>query len=95
MFGEPILIVICAVGFCLLGIVGSLLLNFFSIFLDILGGIIGLVWEVLASGPIGWCGCLLAVTLICGVVWLISYLLAVLPTCGTPEAINLCRLLGY
>lgn len=95
MFGEPVLLVICAVALCGLGLVGSIFLNFFSIFFDILGGLLGLVFEVLGSGPIGWCGCALILGLGCGLIWLISYLLTVIPQCGTAEAVNLCRLLGY
>jgi hypothetical protein len=95
MLGEPIVLVICAVALCGVGLVGSVLLNFFSIFLNILGGLLGLAFEVLGSGPVGWCGCAVVVGLGCGIIWLISYLLTVIPNCGTPEAVNLCRLLGY
>lgn len=95
MFGEPLLLVLCAVGFCALGVIGALLLNAFSILFDLVGGLLGLLWDVLTSGPIGWCGCALVVGTLCGIVWFVSFLLSVLPNCGTAEAINLCRLFGY
>jgi hypothetical protein len=95
MLGEPIIVLLCAVGFCVLGLIGSFFLNFLSIALNILGGLIGVVFEVLASGPIGWCGCIVAVGLACGVVSLIGYLISIIPNCGTAQAVNLCRLLGY
>jgi hypothetical protein len=95
MLGEPILILLCAAGFCVLGLLGSFFLNFLSITLNILSGLLGVVFEVLASGPIGWCGCLVVAGLACGVISLIGYIVTILPNCGTAQAVNLCRLLGY
>jgi len=92
---DPIFLVICTAGLCAAGIAGSLLLNLLGVVLQVIGGLVGLLFEVLGSGPIGWCGCLIVLALVVGVVLLVGYVLSVLPACGTAQAVNLCRLLGY
>ena len=92
---DPTSIALCLGGLCVVGFVGMFLLQFLGGALQIVGGLIGLVLNGLGGGPIAWCGCIVVLAIACGLLSLISYLFSVIPQCGTSQAVNLCRLLGY
>jgi hypothetical protein len=70
--------------------------------LQIIGNVVGLFsgitdffFGILGGGPQSWCGCLVLVggCGMCGV--LVWAMYGFLQTCGTPNAVNFCRLFGY
>lgn len=92
---DPLLLVVCVGGLCAVGGLILVVFNALGGVVQIIGGLAGLFLDVLGSGPVGWCGCFAVLGLGCGLVWLTGYVLSVVQTCGTAQAINLCRLLGY
>lgn len=86
---------LCVSGLCLMGAVLSVLLQFIGFGLEILLSALGCVGEVIAGGPIAWCGCL-TVLLGCAGCSVVGIVLpSLLQQCGGPNAVNLCRFLGY
>jgi hypothetical protein len=87
------LILLCVGAIIVIAVLGFVL-NFLGNAFDIIGGVFGIFTDLLTGGPLVWCGCLvfLAVLFICGIggFWLFT----TLSTCGTPQAVNLCGLLG-
>lgn len=86
---DPILLVVlCSVLCC----GGAVVLAIFTILggaFDLIGSLVELLIGV---DPFGGCGCLLMpfACLLCGGV--VYSLASILATCGTPDAVNLCRL---
>jgi len=81
---------LCCVG----GIVLFFVFGFLGGIFDIISGIFELALHFLSSGPVAWCGCL-ALFLVCGgCAALIFFILNTLSTCGTPEAVNFCKIFG-
>lgn len=63
--------------------------------LEIFTGVFELIGGFLGGGPISCCGCIILIGG-CGICGLfISWGAGMLQTCGTPDAVNFCRLLGY
>ncbi len=88
---SPIVIgLICSV-LCVVGVVFFFVFQFLGNVFDVVFGLFDLVINVLQGGPLAWCGCLLVILLLgaCGAIAL------TLTTCGTPNQVNFCRLLGY
>lgn len=80
---------ICAVLFVL-----GLFFQVIGSIVDVFSGLFGLVFGVLGGGPVSWCGCLVAL-FGCGLCGGLTLLMTnILQTCGTPQAVNFCRLLG-
>jgi hypothetical protein len=92
---DALTVVFVAGGLCIVGVVIFFLLNVLGGALQIVGSIVGLVAGIIQGGPLAWCGCLLIMGLVCGGFFLVTTLANVLSSCGTPQAINLCRLFGY
>jgi hypothetical protein len=92
---DTLNLLLCAGVLCLGGGALLVVLQFLGGFIQIIGGLLGFFFELLNGGPLAWCGCLIALGGGCGLIVLVLYLVQVLPQCGTPQAINLCRLLGY
>jgi len=91
---TAILITVGCALLCLVAVVGFVLIQFVGFGFDIIFGVLGFLGDIIAGGPIAWCGCLVMIfgSGICG---LITFAFAsVLPNCGTPDAVNLCRFLG-
>ena len=82
----------CCFGFLLLSGVLSLGLNILGIFFDVFGVIIDLTTGLFGGGPGGCCGCLALLFILAGCGVLIFGVSDILSTCGTPDAVNLCRL---
>lgn len=88
-WGGALCALICG-GLLVLGFVFQLV----GSALDIVGGLFGAVLGILGGGPVSWCGCLV-VLLGCGICGGFGLMLAnALQTCGTPDAVNFCRLFG-
>ena len=80
---------LCGLGFVLISglhVIGGFLHIFTSIF--------GVVFDVLSGGPVSWCGCLVLLVVCIGVAGFAVLVAQGLSTCGTPQAINICTLLG-
>lgn len=93
ILGADLSVVLICAGLC---IVGVILVFVLPVVMDLLGVIINLTeiaLDIVGMGPGGWCGCLViiaALGLCAGTLLLTANLLS---TCGTPDAVNLCRLL--
>lgn len=82
-------------GLCLLAVVLFFGLHIIGGTFGALFGIVELFIHVISGGPVAWCGCLLllgACTLCSGIT--IYLLTSVLPSCGTPQAVNFCQFFG-
>jgi hypothetical protein len=90
-------ILLVVVGCGVLCVIGVGLLFSLQILTSIVGAfanVAEVLGAVLSGGPLAWCGCIL-LFVICGAVILLSiWLVSILSTCGTADAVNLCRLLG-
>lgn len=87
------LILICGV-LCVGGAVILIGLQVLTGAFELLAGGAEIFVDILTGGPASWCGCLvfLAGCLICiGIALAIA---SVLSTCGTPDAVNFCRIFG-
>lgn len=93
--GSGVLLGLGLACLCGAGLLALFVLQIFSGFFEIFFGFFSFILEMVSGGPLGFCGCFVIVGLlgICGV--LMFSVLAVLPNCGTENAVNLCRLLGY
>ncbi len=86
-----IVVVACTV-LCGLGIVMFMGLQIIGTVLGLFTGILEMVLGMIAGGPMAWCGCL-AMLLGCGVCLALTLAIAgMLSTCGTPDAVNFCRI---
>ncbi len=91
--GASPLLVICGCGLlCVIGIIllfvlqlVDLVFDTLSIFVDLFGGIFG-------GGFEGCCGCIVLIFAMFGCGGAILLVLNLLQTCGTENAVNLCRL---
>ena len=94
---DPNLIIWLTVGCGLLCVVGGVIfvvLQILGFGFEILFHVLEFFGQILAGGPIAWCGCFVFV-FGCGACGLLTWALATaLPNCGTAEALNICRLLG-
>ncbi len=92
---EPQFLLLCVGGFCVVAIIIFLGLQVIGGALSAFLGLSELFFNVLAGGPIAWCGCLVFLA-ICGIcAFIVVNILTFLPQCSTAEAVNFCRLLGY
>ncbi len=90
-------VLIIAVGLALLCGVGVVLLLFSQILgnvFELFSGLLGLFTGVAEGGPVSWCGCLVlfGACILCSVLGVVLW--QTLGTCGTPNAVNFCRLFG-
>jgi hypothetical protein len=79
---------------CGVGIVLFLGLQIIGGIFEIFSSVLSLFFDILGGGPLSWCGCLLFIVLCVGCVGLTLLGIQALSTCGTQEAVNLCRLIG-
>lgn len=90
-----ILLAACCIGIFVFGGIIGLILQVLGFGFGILFNLVEFVMNIITGGPIAWCGCLLML-LACAGCGIITVMIAsVLPQCGTPQAVNLCRLFGY
>lgn len=85
--------VVCA---CLCGVlvVLGILLQFLSGTLELVVGVFEFIFQIISGGPLAWCGCLLMILGICACAFCGILFFSAIQTCGTPDALNICRLLG-
>jgi hypothetical protein len=91
---DPNTLLLIVGGCGLLCVVGVLLffgLQIIGTGINAIFNLFGLVLQLINSGPVGWCGCLV-ILIACGAIvggaWLIT-------TCNAnPYSMNFCRLLG-
>lgn len=81
-------------GLCAVGVV-------FLVVLQVLSGVFGFMFnfldifvDLLTGGPLSACGCALGLVACGGCACFAAFGVSVLSTCGTPEAVNFCLLLG-
>ncbi len=79
---------------CVGGVILAVVLPFISGLLGAVSSVFELVIDLFTGGPVAWCGCLLALLLVATCCGLILFAVAVLPTCGTPDAVNFCAWFG-
>lgn len=88
---SPLLIVVVC-GLCLVGFVLLMVVQLIGGVFDIFFGLFEFVGGIIEGGPIAWCGCLVLIGgcgLCAGTIYVVTQLLS---TCGTPDAVNFCRL---
>jgi hypothetical protein len=92
--GTILLIVVGCAGLCVVGIGLLFSLQILTSVVGMFAGIAEVIGAVLSGGPLAWCGCIL-LFVICGAVVIIAlWLVSILSSCGTADAVNFCRLLG-
>lgn len=92
---NNVTIIFICVGLCVVGLILLFILQFVG---GIFAGIMSLfevVFQVISGGPVAWCGCLVGLLVCCGVFGVIVAFASIFQDCGTPNAVNFCRLLGY
>jgi hypothetical protein len=92
--GNATLLVIGCVLLCAVGFVLLLVLQILGSALEIFTSIFGILGDVAGGEPLGMCGCLVLVLGCCGCAGGGIVLAQMLATCGTPQAVNFCRLFG-
>jgi hypothetical protein len=80
--------------FLVVSVLGSVL-SIFGFIGDIFGNLSNVIFALLGCGPLPGCGCLFAVLSLAGCGIVTVYIVGVVQTCGTPQAVNFCQLLGY
>jgi len=91
---NPLVLAAACALLCVAGLALTLGLQAISGLLEVLASLAGMLMELLAGGPVAWCGCLALLALVIGGGIVLLLLVQGLAACGTPEAINFCELLG-
>lgn len=92
--GNPLVLAGACALLCVAGLALTLGMQAISGLLEALASLAGMLMELLAGGPVAWCGCLALLALVIGGGIVLLLLVQGLAACGTPEAINFCELLG-
>lgn len=88
---SPLLLVLGCALLCVIGPMLLFALQFLDIVFGILGAVVDAVGGVFGGGFEGCCGCIVLLVLLFGCGAGILILVTSLQTCGTPDAVNLCR----
>lgn len=91
---EPGTLLLIVVGCCVGGVVLAILLPIISAVVGLVIDLTGVFVDILGGGPSSWCGCLVGLVLCAGCALTAAFVVSVLNTCGTPQAVNFCTLLG-
>lgn len=92
---DGVLITIICASLCIVGIIGLFAIQLLTGALQFLVGFVEIFFGILQGGPLAWCGCLVLL-FGCGICSIITFsFVSVIPQCSTPQAVNLCRFLGY
>lgn len=86
-----IILAICA-GLCVFGMLLLFLVQIIGGAFEVIGGFLEIIFGILSGGPEAWCSCIIGTTILflcCGTVITV---VGILSTCGTPDAVNFCRL---
>lgn len=95
-FGEvsPLLLVCGCALLCVAGIGLLFVLQVLDVVLGVVGGVVDLFGAFFGGGFEGCCGCIVLLAVIAGCFGLTVIAVNLVQTCGTPDAVNLCRVLG-
>jgi len=93
--GNTLTLVFICAGLCVAGMVILFIFQFLGGIFATLLSVLQFGIDILSGGPVAWCGCLVGILACCGVFGGIVFFLNVARSCGTPDAVNFCRLLGY
>ena len=87
---EPGTLLLIIAGLCALAVVVMVIMPIIGTLFDI----IGVVGGLLTGDPSSCCGCIifLVLTAVCG--GIAAFVLSVLSSCSTPEAVNFCSWFG-
>lgn len=88
-------VALCCIGILLFGGVIGFVVQFLGFGVQIIGTLLDVVMSIISGGPIAWCGCLVMLFGCAGCGFITLLLASVLPNCGTPNQVNLCRLFGF
>ncbi|NJL54631.1 hypothetical protein HC928_05115 [bacterium] len=97
LFGEvsPLLLVCGCALLCVVGIALLFVLQLLDVVLSVIGGVFGPFRRVSSGGGFeGFCGCIVLLVLFGGCCGLTVLTVNLVQTCGTPDAVNLCRVIG-
>lgn len=83
-------VLLITAGLCGIGIVLAIIVQVFGF----VGNFLEIIFEVFNGGPLAWCGCLIGIFICGGCACTVAFAASVLSTCGTPNAVNFCVLLG-
>ncbi len=86
-----IVLAICGL-LCCGGIFIGIALPVLGIFGDVFGALFGVFFDIISGGPVAWCGCFFVIFGCFVCFGLVATLSSILSTCGTPDAVNFCRL---
>jgi hypothetical protein len=95
---EPGSLLIVALGCGVLCVIGIGLLFSLQIVTSLFGSLLGifeLFGNVFSGGPIAWCGCIVVVFGCIGCALLALWIVPLLMSCDSPNAVNFCQLLGF
>jgi len=76
---------------CFGGFFFSIIFSLLEVIFSMVGAIIELGLELFNSGPVPGCGCVVFIGLVFGCGACASWYLSAAETCGTPDAVILCR----
>ncbi len=93
MFGLDAGLLLVGCGLLCVGvIVFGFIFPLLDLVFDVIGTLVGFIFDIAGVGPVPGCGCVILLLLVggCGVfgIWFTD----AMATCGTPEQVNLCRL---
>lgn len=92
--GTILFFAVGCVALCIIGIGVLFSLQIFSGIVAMLSGLLQGFGTILSGGPLAWCGCIL-LFVICGATAVVGiWLVSILSTCGTADAVNICQLFG-
>lgn len=84
----------CGILCIVLFVIGTVL-NALGIVFELLGGLAEFAINMFNFGPVPGCGCVVVVGVIALCIGTVLAVNSVLQTCGTPQQVNFCQLLGY
>lgn len=88
---SPLLLIVCCALLCVVGPVLLFALQFIDVLLGIIGVFIDAVGGLFGGGFEGCCGCIVLLVLLLSCAAGILLTVSLLQTCGTSDAVNLCR----
>jgi hypothetical protein len=89
------LVAVACIALCGIGVLLFFGLQIIGTSIGVFAGIFELVTQVISGGPVSWCGCLV-LFLGCSFCAVITIsVVGIIQSCGTPDAVNFCRILGY
>ena len=92
--GNALVAALACVCLCGLGIVLVTGFHVLTGLIGAIGSVLQLFFQILGGGPVAWCGCLVVILIVAGGIGLVIVMAQAFSTCGTPQAINFCSLLG-